>query len=153
MDKTLKLPNTQQGGPLQLYGNVESCRELKSVDWALLNRRHLKTPKITTAKPQTQHCKSVDSILQNRRHPMKCNQDSTLKNQDSPKNFINWCFTLQFALTADEKYCKTIDPMKCNQLGFCLGISSYSTLQNRRQSKEFHSLIVFHGISTVLQYL
>ena len=33
------------------YGNVESCRQLKSVDWALLNRRHLKPPKTTTAKP------------------------------------------------------------------------------------------------------
>ena len=32
-------------------GNVESCRQLKSVDWALLNGRHLKPPKTTTAKP------------------------------------------------------------------------------------------------------
>ena len=32
-------------------GNVESCRQLKSVDWALLNRRHLKPPKTSTAKP------------------------------------------------------------------------------------------------------
>ena len=32
-------------------GNVESCRQLKSVDWALLNRRHLKPLKTTTAKP------------------------------------------------------------------------------------------------------
>ena len=48
-------------------GNVESCRQLKSVDWALLNRRHLKPPKTTTAKPQTKDCKSVDSSLQIRR--------------------------------------------------------------------------------------
>ena len=75
------------------------------------------------------------------------------KPQDSPKNFIHCCFTLQFALTADDKYCKTVDPMKCNQLGFCLGISGYSTLQNRRHSEEFHSLIVFRGMFTVLQYL
>ena len=34
-----------------IQGNVESCRQLKSVDWALLNRRHLKPPKTTTAKP------------------------------------------------------------------------------------------------------
>ena len=33
------------------YGNVESCRQLKSVDWALQNRRHLKPPKTNTAKP------------------------------------------------------------------------------------------------------
>ena len=32
-------------------GNVESCRQLKSVDWALQNRRHLKPPKTSTAKP------------------------------------------------------------------------------------------------------
>ena len=36
---------------LENKGNVESCRQLKSVDWALLNRRHLKPPKTTTAKP------------------------------------------------------------------------------------------------------
>ena len=33
------------------YGNVESCRQLKSVDWALQNCRHLKPPKTSTAKP------------------------------------------------------------------------------------------------------
>ena len=36
--------------------------------------------------------------------------------------------------------------MKYNQWGFCLGISSYSTLQNRRQSEEFHSLVFYLAI-------
>ena len=36
--------------------------------------------------------------------------------------------------------------MKCNQLGFCLGISGYSTLQNRRHSEEFHSLMFYLAI-------
>jgi hypothetical protein len=40
------------------------------------------------------------------------------------------------------------------QWGFCLGISGYSTLQNRRQSKEFHSLVFYpaiHPIEKVVQ--
>ena len=41
------------------------------------------------------------------------NQITTLtptlcKTVDTPKNFIHWCFILQFTLTAHHKYCKTV---------------------------------------------
>ena len=96
---------------------------------------------------------SWSQILQNRRHPMKCNQwgfclgisgYSTLQNCRQSKEFHSLVFYLAICPNSRSQILQNCrHPMKCNQWGFCLGISGYSTLQNRRQSKEFHSLVFY----------
>ena len=64
---------------------------------------------------------SISQILQNRRHPMKCNQwgfclgisgYSTLQNRRHSEEFCSLVFTSQFNLTAHQKYCKTVDTLR-----------------------------------------
>ena len=109
---------------------------------------------------------SSSQILQNRRHPMKYNQlgfclgisgYSTLQNSRQSKEFHSLVFYLASHLNSSSQILQNRrHPMKYNQLGFCLGISGYSTLQNLRQSKEFHSLVFylashFNSSSQILQ--
>ena len=94
---------------------------------------------------------SRSQILQNRRHPMKCNQwgfclgisgYSTLQNCRQSKEFHSLVFYLAICPNSRSQILQNRrHPMKCNQWGFCLDISGYSTLQNRRHSKEFCSLV------------
>ena len=82
---------------------------------------------------------------------MKCNQwvfcldisgYSTLKNPRQSKEFHSLVFYLAICANSRSQILQNRrHPMKCNQWGFCLGISGYSTLQNRRHSKEFCSLV------------
>ena len=87
---------------------------------------------------------------------MKCNQwvfclgisgYSTLKNPRQSKEFHSLVFYLAICANSRSQILQNRrHPMKCNQWGFCLGISGYSTLQNRRQSKEFYSLVFYLAI-------
>ena len=96
-------------------------------------------------------------ILQNCRHPVNYNQWGfclgisgylTLQNRRHSKEFHSLVFYLAIYLNSSSQILQNRrHPMKYNQLGFCLGISGYSTLQNHRQSKEFHSLVFYPAIS------
>ena len=113
----------------------------------------------------TQHCKTIDSpknfthwyfTLQFTltahhkycRHSMICNQGDFCLGISGWVRILNsQVFYHAYHLNSSSQILQNRrHVIKCNQWGFCLDISGYSTLENRRQSKEFHSLLFYLAI-------